>query len=180
MKRISTAIQHMLSRHLPLFTLLLAFLSASACASESPKGDVWLHKGSKVALVVNSQAIPPLHTKNGPIHPTCLGMMLGILPKQHDQMIGSVFIEDNKGRGCFRANDSESIIRFDHIEYEVAEVGENNTYKLIFSGLEWTGVAVEDFVIPSYKLAVRFERQPYTLEDNTVVQALVAVNLGKW
>ena len=74
----------------------------------------------------------------------------------------------------------EGIVRFDPIEYEVTEVGENNTYKLIFHGLEWTGAANEDFVIPTYNLTVRFERQTYTLEDNTVVQALVAVNLGEW
>ena len=180
MKRIQTAIQRTLFRYLAACGLLLVLPWAPTFAADGPKGDVWLHKGSKVPLVVNDQAIPPLHTKNGPIHPTCLGMMLGILPKQRDQMIGSVFIEDNQGRGCFRANDTESIIRFDHIEYKVAEVGENNTYKLIFYGLEWTGVANEGFVLPRYKLAVRFERQPYTLADNTVVQALVAVNLGRW
>ena len=53
----------------------------------------------------------------------------------------------------------------------MAEVGENNTYKLIFSGLEGRELPLKT-VIPSYKLAVRFERQPYTLEDKTVVQAL--------
>tara|TARA_B100000683_G_C12206547_1_gene438840 strand:- start:378 stop:665 length:288 start_codon:yes stop_codon:yes gene_type:complete len=95
-------------------------------------------------------------------------------------MIGSVFIQDNKGRGCFRANDKEGIVRFEHIEYEVAEVGENNTYKLIFHVLEWTDFANKDFIIPTYNLTVRFERQSYTLEDNTVVKALVAVNLGAW
>ncbi|MEC7984681.1 MAG: hypothetical protein VX278_05930 [Myxococcota bacterium] len=180
MKSIQMTMQHTLRIHLVVYALLLLFVSTPAFASDPPKAEVWLHKGSKVPLIVNDQAIPPLHTSKGPISPSCLGMMLGILPEQRDQMIGSVFIQDNKGRGCFRANDQEGIVRFDHVEYEVVEVEENNTYKLKFHALEWTGVAVEDFVIPTYKLMVRFERQPYTLEDNTVVQALVAVNLGKW
>ena len=34
--------------------------------------------------------------------------------------------------------------------------------------------------LPTYNLAVWFERQPFTLENNTVVRALVAVNLGEW
>ena len=181
MKPIQTIMQRTPKMHMAVCAVLLSFPWTPSFASEDPKADVWLHKGSKVPLVVNNQSIPPLHTAKGAIAPSCLGMMLGILPWQRDQMtIGSVFIQDNKGRGCFRANDRQGIVRFDHIEYEVAEVGENNTYKLKFHALEWTGVVNEGFVIPTYKLTVRFERQPYTLEDNTVVQALVAVNLGAW
>ena len=180
MKRIRMAIQQMRPPKVAACVLLLMFPWAPTLASDAPKGDVWLYKGSKVPIYVDHQAIPPLHTAKGPISPSCLGMMLGILPRQRDQMIGSVFIQDNKGRGCFLTDDAEAIVRFDYVSYEVVEVGENNTYKLLFHALEYTGVALEDFEIPSYKLAVRFERQPYTLEDNTVVQALVAVSLGKW
>ena len=154
--------------------------SAIASAADGPPADVWLSDLSPEAIAATPHIIPPLQTAAGPIDASCLGMMLGILPRQHDQMIGSVYLTDNQGRGCLRANDSEGIIRFDHIEYHVIEVGENNTFRLQFHALEWTGVAVEDFVIPTYKLAVRFERRDYVLDDDTVVQALVAVNLGAW
>ncbi|MEC7947950.1 MAG: hypothetical protein VX265_10305, partial [Myxococcota bacterium] len=154
--------------------------ATAALAADGPPADVWLSDISSESQAASSHGIPPLQTASGPIPAACLGMMLGILPSQADQMIGSVYLQDNQGRGCLRANDPEGIVRFDHVEYEVVAVEENNTFRLRIHALEWTGVAVEDFVIPSYKLAVRFERQPYVLDDNTVVQALVAVNLGAW
>ena len=180
MKR--TELAHLLSIPGPAVAgagLLLAS-ATTAFAADGPPADVWLAEVSPEALAANPHVIPPLHTAAGPIPAACLGMMLGILPLQSDQMIGSVYLQDNQGRGCLRANDPEGIVRFDHVEYEVVDVGDHNTFRLLFHALEWTGVAVEDFEIPTYKLAVRFERQPYVLDDNTVVQALVAVNLGAW